>query len=103
MSVRASASTLATALKELNMQWQETKSYWTDTKSISFERTYLEELPGVVTRVDWFNPHAHVFVDVKDEGGKVVNWDFELAGPNGLMRRGWRDRKSIRLNSSHRT
>ena len=30
-------------------------------------------------------PHAHVFVDVKDESGKIVNWDFELAGPNGLM------------------
>ena len=45
---------------------------------------------GTVTRVEWTNPHARVYVDAKDENGKVVNWDFELAGPNGLMRRGWR-------------
>ena len=55
-----------------------------------FDRNKPVTVTGVVTRVDWFNPHAHVFVDVKDESGKVVNWDFELAGPNGLMRRGWR-------------
>jgi hypothetical protein len=55
-----------------------------------FDRNKPVTLTGVVTRVDWLNPHAHVFVDVKDETGKTVNWNFELAGPNGLMRRGWR-------------
>jgi putative heme-binding domain-containing protein len=55
-----------------------------------FDRNKPVIVTGVVTRVDWFNPHAHVFVDVTDESGKIVNWDFELAGPNGLMRRGWR-------------
>jgi hypothetical protein len=55
-----------------------------------FDRNKPVTVTGVVTRMDWFNPHAHVFVDVKDESGKIVNWDFELAGPNGLMRRGWR-------------
>jgi hypothetical protein len=45
---------------------------------------------GTVTKVEWTNPHARVYVDVKDPSGKIVNWDFELAGPNGLMRRGWR-------------
>ena len=44
---------------------------------------------GTVTRIEWTNPHARFYVDVKDESGKVVNWDFELASPNGLMRRGW--------------
>ena len=46
-----------------------------------FDRNKPVTVTGVVTRVDWFNPHAHVFVDVKDESGKIVNWDFELAGP----------------------
>jgi len=55
-----------------------------------FDRNKPVTVTGVVTRVDWTNPHAHVFVDVKDESGKIVNWDFEMAGPNGLMRRGWR-------------
>ena len=44
---------------------------------------------GTVTKLEWTNPHARVYVDARDESGKIVNWDFELAGPNGLMRRGW--------------
>ena len=44
---------------------------------------------GTVTKLEWTNPHARVFVDAKDESGKIVHWDFELGPPNGLMRRGW--------------
>lgn len=47
-------------------------------------------LSGVVTNVEWLNPHAHFFVDVETDAGAVENWDFELASPNGLMRLGWR-------------
>ena len=46
-------------------------------------------LTGTVTKVEWMNPHARFYIDVKDEGGKVTNWEFELGSPNGLMRRGW--------------
>ena len=46
-------------------------------------------LTGTVTKVDWRNPHAWFYVDVKDDGGKVTNWSFELQSPNGLMRAGW--------------
>jgi Family of unknown function (DUF6152) len=46
-------------------------------------------LTGTVTKVEWMNPHARFYLDVKDEGGKVTNWEFELGSPNGLMRRGW--------------
>lgn len=46
-------------------------------------------LRGIVTRVDWMNPHVHFQIDVKDESGKVENWDFELGSPNTLMRSGW--------------
>ena len=42
-----------------------------------------------VTKVEWMNPHARFYIDAKDDAGKIVNWDFELASPNGLMRRGW--------------
>ena len=45
---------------------------------------------GTVTKVEWMNPHARIYVDVKDDAGNVVNWDCELGPPNGLMRRGWR-------------
>jgi len=46
-------------------------------------------LTGTVTKVEWMNPHARFYLDVKDESGKVTNWEFELGSPNGLMRRGW--------------
>jgi hypothetical protein len=46
-------------------------------------------LHGVVTRVDWFNPHAHFSIDVKDDGGNVTSWNLELASPNALRRLGW--------------
>ena len=46
-------------------------------------------LKGVVTKVEWMNPHAHFYIDVKDEDGKVVNWDLETGSPNALARRGW--------------
>jgi hypothetical protein len=54
-----------------------------------FDANQPVTLTGIVTKVEWTNPHARFYVDVKDESGHVVNWDFELAGPNGLMRRGW--------------
>jgi hypothetical protein len=44
---------------------------------------------GVVTRVEWTNPHIYFYVDVKDAKEKVTNWAFEGAGPNSLARLGW--------------
>jgi hypothetical protein len=59
----------------------------------SFQAEYDADKPvtlkGTVTRVEWTNPHARFYVDVKDDSGKVTNWNFELASPNGLMRQGW--------------
>lgn len=47
------------------------------------------KLTGSVTKVEWTNPHAWFYVDVKDENGKFTNWGFEMGSPNGLMRAGW--------------
>jgi len=59
----------------------------------SFQAEYDADKPvtlkGTVTKVEWTNPHARFYVDVKDDSGKVTNWNFELASPNGLMRQGW--------------
>jgi DNA/RNA endonuclease YhcR with UshA esterase domain len=46
-------------------------------------------IKGTVTKVEWTNPHARFYVDVKDANGKVTNWNFELASPNVLKRSGW--------------
>jgi len=48
------------------------------------------KLTGVVTKFEWTNPHGWLYVDVKDENGKTVNWSFELGSPNQLIRQGWR-------------
>ena len=45
---------------------------------------------GTVTKIEFTNPHAWLYVDVKDEGGKMVNWRFELGAPNALIRLGWK-------------
>ena len=46
-------------------------------------------LTGTVTKVEWMNPHARFYIDVKDEKGEMNNWELELGSPNGLMRQGW--------------
>jgi hypothetical protein len=52
-------------------------------------------LTGKVAKVEWMNPHARFYVDVKDDACKVTNWEFELGSPNGLMRQG-RTRNSLK-------
>src|SRR5688500_17525329 len=48
------------------------------------------EVEGIVTKLEWKSPHARLYVDVKDDKGEIVNWNFELPSPNTLMRRGWK-------------
>jgi hypothetical protein len=56
-------------------------------------------LKGTVTKMEWMNPHARFYVDVKDDAGVVSNWELELGSPNGLMRRGW-TRNSLKPGDS---
>ena len=46
-------------------------------------------IEGVVTRIDWENPHVHYYVDVTGPDGAVVNWACETGGPRRLARKGW--------------
>ena len=48
------------------------------------------EMKGAVTKVEWTNPHARFYIDVRDEKGEVTNWNFEMASPNVLVRNGWK-------------
>ncbi|HET8697059.1 MAG TPA: DUF6152 family protein [Gammaproteobacteria bacterium] len=63
--------------------------------SAEYDRDKPINLTGTVTKLEWTNPHARIYIDVKDDNGNVVNWDFELGPPNGLMRAGW-NRNSLR-------
>ena len=60
----------------------------------SFEAEYdfnkQIKITGTVTKMEWMNPHAHFFVDVKDDTGKVTNWNFELGAIPVLLKQGWR-------------
>jgi hypothetical protein len=57
--------------------------------SAEFDMSKPVKLTGPVTKFDWTNPHAWIYIDAKDESGKVANWGFELGGASGLMRQGW--------------
>ena len=54
-----------------------------------FDANKPVKLTGVVTKVEWQNPHVWFYIDVKDASGKVINWGIEMGSPNGLMRSGW--------------
>ena len=55
-----------------------------------FDRTKSVTLTGIVTKVEWMNPHTYFYIDVKDaKSGKVQNWGCEMGSPNGLTRQGW--------------
>jgi len=49
------------------------------------------KLTGIVTKVEWTNPHVWFYINVKDaKTGEVANWGAEMGPPHGLQRRGWR-------------
>ncbi len=54
-----------------------------------FDTSKPVTLEGVVTRIDWENPHVHYFVDVAGPDGMIVNWSCETGGPARLARKGW--------------
>jgi len=55
-----------------------------------FDSAKTVTFSGVVTKVEWLNPHVYFYVDVKDaKTGKVSNWGCEMGSPNGLARQGW--------------
>jgi len=60
----------------------------------SFAAEYDSNKPitvtGTVTKMEWMNPHARFYVDVKDANGKVTSWNFELGAIPVLLKQGWR-------------
>jgi len=57
-------------------------------------------LTGIVTKVEWTNPHVWFYINVKDEKtGEVTNWGAEMGPPHGLQRRGWR-RNTMKIGDS---
>jgi len=57
--------------------------------SADFDINKPVKIQGIVTKVEWTNPHVWMYVNVKDETGKVTNWGFEMGAPHQLQGRGW--------------
>jgi hypothetical protein len=55
-----------------------------------FDASQPINLTGTLTKMEWVNPHGWIYIDVKDQSGKVVNWAIEAGAPNALLRRGLR-------------
>jgi hypothetical protein len=58
--------------------------------AVEFDQNNPITLNGVITKMEFMNPHIYFYVDVKGKDGKVVNWAFEGGPPNVIYRRGWR-------------
>src|ERR1019366_5283701 len=55
-----------------------------------YDENKLVTVNGTVTKVAWTNPHVMLNMDMRDDSGKIANWQMELASPNGLLRQGWK-------------
>ena len=65
--------------------------------SAEFDANKPITLKGIVTKIEWTNPHVWFYVNVKDEKtGEVTNWGAEMGPPHGLQRRGWR-RETLKI------
>jgi hypothetical protein len=64
-----------------------------------YDRSKPVTLTGPVTKIDWINPHARIFIDAKDATGKIVNWEIELGAPAILLRNGW-TKKAITIGET---
>jgi hypothetical protein len=55
-----------------------------------FDANKPVKLQGTVTKMEWINPHAWIYMDVKNRDGSVTSWMIEAGAPNALLRRGWK-------------
>lgn len=55
-----------------------------------YDASKVVNLTGIVTKLDWINPHAYVFIDTTDQAGAVKNFRIEMGPPYALVRGGWK-------------
>ena len=61
-----------------------------------FDITKHVTLTGHVTKIEWLNPHVHIYIDVTNGAKTATPWTIELGSPNGLRARGW-TAKSLKI------
>jgi len=65
-----------------------------------YDATKPITLTGVITKIDWTNPHSYFFIDVKDDKGKVANWKLEGYPPGVLSRTGWKKDVTMKVGDT---
>ena len=87
-------ATLSVLVAGLGLLWSAAPVIAHHSFTAEYDVNKAVTLKGVVTKIEWTNPHARFYIDVTDETGTVTNWNFELASVNMLVRNGW-TRKSL--------
>jgi hypothetical protein len=54
-----------------------------------YDSTRPMKITGTVSKMEWMNPHARFYVDVKEANGSMTNWNFELGAIPVLLKQGW--------------
>jgi hypothetical protein len=67
---------------------------------VVFDANKPVTLTGTVTKLEWTNPHSHLYIDVKDDGGKVVAWSLEGYPATVLSRTGWRRDDTVKVGDT---
>jgi hypothetical protein len=61
-----------------------------------YDATKPVTLTGVITKIEWTNPHSYLYIDVKESDGRVASWKFEGYPPGVLYRTGWKKDTTIK-------
>jgi hypothetical protein len=84
-------SSLLLAVAVASLAWTARPLLAHHSFTAEFDATKAIKLTGKVTKLEWTNPHAYLYLDVPDERtGKVTNWGFEMGSPISLARLGWK-------------
>ena len=87
---RTKTSGLVSALSAVLLAAAAGTSFAHHSFGAEFDSNKPIKMTGVVTRLEWTNPHVYIFIDVKDKAGKVTNWGFEMGPPHMLQKAGWK-------------
>lgn len=67
---------------------------------VAFDAEKTVTLTGTITKIEWTNPHTHLYADVKDDAGRVVSWKFEGYPPPVLSRTGWKRDVTVKVGDT---